>query len=89
MIGLVALATINPPVGAAEPATSASSELFAAARAVDENRLGGPVAACFDQIRAFACPIAASIPVVRDVVGFLSLELGFACPTRGVSTPTD
>jgi hypothetical protein len=73
----------QPPQGRS---LDASNALFAAAKAADSGISLGPVSACFDQVRAFACPIVGNIPVIGEIVGMISLELGISCPT-GNSNP--
>jgi hypothetical protein len=51
--------------------------------AVSEAQLSinlGPLTACIEKVRAFGCPIVSAIPVVKDVVGALALEIGMSCP---------
>lgn len=57
---------------------TAAQELSAATAAANPNF--GVIGACFDQMRSIACPILGQIPVVRDMVGQVSLVLGIACP---------
>lgn len=61
---------------------TAAKELSAATAAANPNF--GVIGACFDQMRSFACPILGQIPVVRDVVGQVSLVLGISCPQGDV-----
>ncbi len=41
----------------------------------------GPADVCFDQMRAFMCPMAAQIPFVREMVAQMAVLGGFSCPT--------
>ncbi|KAA3632009.1 MAG: hypothetical protein DWQ08_04100 [Proteobacteria bacterium] len=65
---------------------SIADELLEATRNASPELSLGPFTACFDQMRAVACPIVGSIPVLKDIVGRLSLELGISCPTGAAST---
>ena len=83
----------SPPAPAAASEPNAASDqrsiaanLLAATEDADRSLQLGPIKACFDQMRAFACPIVGSVPVVKDIVGRISMELGISCPT--VSSPT-
>lgn len=67
---------------------SVADTLLAATRDASPEISLGPFTACFDQMRAIACPIVGSIPVIKDVVGRLSLELGISCPTSSAATRT-
>jgi hypothetical protein len=59
-----------------------ASEILATATFAVERQLPfGPLTACFDKMRSFACPIVGAMPVVKDIVGAISLELGVSCPT--------
>lgn len=60
---------------------AAAADLLAATENVDKSLQLGPITACFDQMRAFACPIVGSVPIVKDIVGRVSMELGISCPT--------
>lgn len=57
-----------------------ASQLFDAAEDADSRLMLGPFTACFDQMRAIACPIVGAIPVLNDIVGRVFLELGVSCP---------
>ncbi len=35
----------------------------------------------FDELRLVMCPIVSAIPVIKDIVGELSMQFGFSCPT--------
>lgn len=72
-------AALTGPAVAQPPA---GDDLFAATRAAAPTPPGDPLSACLARVRAFACPFAATVPIVRDVVGRLALELGIACPIR-------
>ncbi len=63
-----------------------AADLLAATEDADRSLQLGPITACFDQMRAFACPIVGSVPIVKDIVGRISMELGISCPT--VYSPT-
>ncbi len=83
----------SPPAPAAESEPNAASDqrsiaanLLAATEDADRSLQLGPLTACFDQMRAFACPIVGSVPIVKDIVGRISMELGISCPT--VYSPT-
>lgn len=78
------------PVITDNPASqrSVADTLLAATRDASPEISLGPFTACFDQMRAIACPIVGTIPVIKDVVGRLSLELGISCPTSSAATRT-
>ncbi len=87
----VTSASDSPPAPASEPNAasdqrSIAANLLAATEDADRSLQLGPLTACFDQMRAFACPIVGSVPVVKDIVGRISMELGISCPT--VYSPT-
>jgi len=65
----------------------ASAELAVATEQVNGDLPLGPLVACFNQMREFACPIAGSIPVVKDVVGRIAMGFGISCPTSLPSSP--
>jgi hypothetical protein len=77
-----ALATDAQAASYQDQQQSAAQELSAATAAANPNF--GIIGACFDQMRSFACPILGQIPVVRDVVGQVSLVLGISCPQGDV-----
>ena len=74
------------PAHAALPQSPARKQALAQElrRADREMQPGGFGDLCFDQMRAFFCPIVNQIPVARDVVGQLALLGGFSCPTGSV-----
>ncbi len=47
---------------------------------------GGFGDACFEQMRAFFCPIFGQIPIAREMIGQMAVIGGFSCPT---GKPTD
>ena len=65
----------------ADTRDAAADTLFQATEDAATSFSFGPITACLDQMRSFACPIAGTIPIVKDIVGRLSMELGIYCPT--------
>jgi hypothetical protein len=65
----------------ADTRNAAADTLFQATEDAVTSFSLGPITACLDQMRSFACPIAGTIPIVKDIVGRLSMELGIYCPT--------
>ncbi len=69
----------------ADQQASAAQNLLSATEEADSRIDLGPITAAFDRVRAIGCPIMGSIPVLRDVAGFISIQLGIGCPT--ITTP--
>ncbi|MFT5111588.1 MAG: hypothetical protein ACI8P9_000908 [Parasphingorhabdus sp.] len=57
-----------------------AEQLLAATRDIDNSLKLGPITACFERMRLFACPIVSAIPMVNYFAGELALELGISCP---------
>ncbi|MDH3280503.1 MAG: hypothetical protein OEQ18_05170 [Gammaproteobacteria bacterium] len=69
-------------IDAPQPSPNRNHGLAQELRAADQAmQPGGFGDACFDQIRAFFCPIVGQIPIARDMLGQVALIGGFSCPT--------
>ena len=58
-----------------------ANKLLVATKEADSSLNLGPITGCLNQMRAFACPIIGAIPVLSDIAGVVSIELGISCPT--------
>lgn len=64
-----------------------ANELSEAVKEVEQGTLKlGPISACFEQMKMIGCPIMGQLPVIKDIIGALALELGMSCPTGDLTT---
>lgn len=67
-------------VAAAQNAEENDARAAALREADTEMQPAGFGAACFDQMRAFFCPIFGRIPVMREMAAQMATIGGFSCP---------